>query len=998
MKRWGQSRKEAPQPKDLISSRTSSRFGLWNVRTMNEAGKAHQIATEMNNYKLDLLGICETRWKKSGECRLSSGQTVIYSGNLEDNAIHSEGVGIMLTGQAKQAMLGWKPLSSRLMTAEFRTTQKNIKLHVIVAYAPTNDKDQEVKESFYRQLENTVQNIPSSDMTIVMGDFNAKIGSNNTAYEEILGKQGLGDRNENGDFFVDFCASTGMVIGGSIFPHKRIHKTTWTSPDLQTENQIDHICINRRFRRSLQDVRVFRGADVASDHHLVVGKIKLKLKKHSTPPGRTKFNVELLKDPSIKEQFNVSIKNKFNVLQDLDEGTVDDVWGNIKEKLISTCKETLGHKERTHNKPWISLESQRLINKRKEKKAFVNRCKTRRMKTSAQKEYTEAMKDVKRSIRKDRRKYTEDLAREAEQAAGSGNSKRLYELTKQLAGKFKNTEVPIKNNEGRLLSSEEDQLERWREYFECLLNRPKPVTTVDIEEATTDLDISIEKPSILEIKSAIKKLKTGKAAGPDDIPPEILKADINTIADILRNIFDQVWESEKFPKDWREGYMVKIPKKGDLHDCNNYRGIMLLSVPGKVLSRIILERLKAAVEPEFREEQAGFRSQRSCADQIATLRIIVEQSNEWNASLYVNFVDFEKAFDSLDRDTLWKLMRHFGIPDKIVRLTRGMYQDMKCKVLVKGKLTDAFGVSTGVRQGCLLSPFLFLLAVDWLMKETTKGHRDGIQWSLFHQLEDLDFADDLALLSHSHTQMQNKTTRLNNLSSNLGLNIHIKKTKMLRINADNEPIILTDMPIEEVDGFTYLGSIIDKKGGTDEDIKARIQKARASFIMLRGIWKSKELNTRTKLRIFKTNVKTVLLYGSETWKLTTTSLQKLQSFVNRCLRQILGLKWFDMVRNKDLWERAQMKPIGEEIKAKRWKWIGHTLRRPATSTARQALTWNPQGHRKRGRPRMSWRRSVLADAKDMRKSWGELERVARDRSAWRKLVNGLCPTVSEHRG
>jgi len=228
------------------------------------------------------------------------------------------------------------------------------------------------------------------------------------------------------------------------------------------------------------------------------------------------------------------------------------------------------------------------------------------------------------------------------------------------------------------------------------------------------------------------------------------------------------------------------------------------------------------------------------------------------------------------------------------------------------------------------------------MKQTTMGHRDGIQWSLLRQLEDLDFADDLALLSHSNAQMQNKTTRLNNLASNLGLHIHKNKTKILRINAENEPITLADSPIEEVEGFTYLGSVLNKNGGTDEDIKGRIQKARTSFRMLRRIWKSKELNTRTKLRIFKTNVKTVLLYGSETWKLTTSSLQKLQSFINRCLRQILGLRWFDMVSNKDLWEKTRMIPIGEEIKTKRWKWIGHTLRRPATSTARQALTWNPQ--------------------------------------------------------
>ncbi|VDP19520.1 unnamed protein product [Schistosoma margrebowiei] len=108
--------------------------------------------------------------------------------------------------------------------------------------------------------------------------------------------------------------------------------------------------------------------------------------------------------------------------------------------------------------------------------------------------------------------------------------------------------------------------------------------------------------------------------------------------------------------------------------------------------------------------------ERSCTDQIATLRIIVEQSVEWNSSLYINFIDYEKAFDSVDRRTLWKLLRHYGVPEKIVNIIRNSYDGLQCKVVHGGQLTDAFEVRTGVRQGCLLSPFLFLLVVDWIFK------------------------------------------------------------------------------------------------------------------------------------------------------------------------------------------------------------------------------------------------------------------------------------------
>ena len=144
---------------------------------------------------------------------------------------------------------------------------------------------------------------------------------------------------------------------------------------------------------------------------------------------------------------------------------------------------------------------------------------------------------------------------------------------------------------------------------------------------------------------------------------------------------------------------------------------MLLSTPGKVLNRILLERMKEAVDPKLRDQQAGFRRNRSCADQIASLRIIVEQSLEWNSPpppppLYINFIDYEKAFDSADRKAMWKLLRHYGVPKKTISLIRCTFQDMSCKIAYAGQLSESFEVKTGVRQGCPLSLFLFLLAID----------------------------------------------------------------------------------------------------------------------------------------------------------------------------------------------------------------------------------------------------------------------------------------------
>nr|KAG5688556.1 hypothetical protein BaRGS_010191 [Batillaria attramentaria] len=757
----------------------------------------------------------------------------------------------MLAPEAQRALIGWEPVNSRIITAKFITKKKDIKLNIIQCYAPTNDAEEEKKDDFYQQLQTVIDRGGAKDMTILMGDFNAKIGSDNTGYENTMGTHGLGQMNENGERFADFCALNQLVIGGSIFPHKRIHKATWRSPDHVTENQIDHICISRKFRRSWRDVRVMRGAD------------KLEV--------------------------------------------------------------------------------------RKKKKTALNTSRTRRAKAKAQEEYTAADREVKRSTRKDKRDYIDNLANQAEEAAGQGNLKDLYQVTKKLAGKFQQTDKPVKDKNGHPLTTTEEQLKRWAEHFRELLNRPIPETPPDIPPAETELPINCDKPSKAEIRKAIMTLRSGKAAGPDEIPAEAIKADTETAVNMLHSLFSKIWEKEEVPAQWKEGIVIKLPKKGDLRDCSNYRGIMLLSVPGKVLNRILLERMREAVDPMLRDQQAGFRRNRSCADQIASLRIIVEQSLEWNSPLYINFIDYEKAFDSVDREALWKLLRHYGVPGKIISLIQCTYKDMSCRIAHAGQLSESFEVKTGVRQGCLLSPFLFLLVIDWIMKTTTTGRKNGIQWTLWAQLDDLDFADDLALLSHSHSQMQDKTTCLEATSAGTGLKINRRKTELMKINTTaNTPVTVGGEPIREVESFVYLGSVVDGQGGTDRDVTARIGKARAAMVMLKNIWASKVVSIRTKLRIFNSNVKSVLLYGCETWRTTKTMQQKIQTFLNTCLRRIFNIRWPEKIRNEELWERAGQEPAAKQILRRKWGWIGHTLRKPASSTTRQALTWNPQGKRKRG--------------------------------------------------
>ena len=165
--------------------------------------------------------------------------------------------------------------------------------------------------------------------------------------------------------------------------------------------------------------------------------------------------------------------------------------------------------------------------------------------------------------------------------------------------------------------------------------------------------------------------------------------------------------------------------------------------------------MKNTIDQTLRANQAGFRAKRSTTDHIATLRLIIEQSIEWQSGLIINFMDLKRAFDSIHRDSIWKLLKIYGLPQKFIKLNKVFYDNYKVKVIHNNQTTEAVKIEAGVKQGCILSPTIFLVVIDWVMKKATATKR-GIPWNVFHHLEDLDFADDISLLSQKVKDMQEK--------------------------------------------------------------------------------------------------------------------------------------------------------------------------------------------------------------------------------------------------
>ncbi|CAG2185440.1 unnamed protein product [Mytilus edulis] len=238
---------------------------------------------------------------------------------------------------------------------------------------------------------------------------------------------------------------------------------------MNTENQIDHVCISKKFRRSLQDVRVKRGADAATDHHLIVANVKLKLKKHQNIESTGKrFNISMLENKTKKSEFQIELKNRFSIFQNAAEEiiSIEDHWQEIK---------MLSHQLARHHK-------------------------TRSAKQSASREYTIANKDVRNSARRDKRAFVDKLTAEAEKAARANNIKALYDNIKLLTGKHQKGSRPVKSTEGKTLNTHERQMKRWVEHFNDVLNQDPPVRKADIPPSEELLAVDCKRPSTGEIK------------------------------------------------------------------------------------------------------------------------------------------------------------------------------------------------------------------------------------------------------------------------------------------------------------------------------------------------------------------------------------------------------------------------------------------------------------------------------------------------------------------
>jgi len=290
--------------------------------------------------------------------------------------------------------------------------------------------------------------------------------------------------------------------------------------------------------------------------------------------------------------------------------------------------------------------------------------------------------------------------------------------------------------------------------------------------------------------------------------------------------------------------------------------------------------------------------------------------------LFINFIDFRKAFDSIRKDAPWKVLFHYGIPEKLVKMIRLFYDGFSCSVTGNEKNEkDWFIVATGVRQGCNISPVLFIIILDYILKSSVKKSRCGLRWNLTAHMQYLAFADDICLFSTNQQGITNLTDYLAKSARKVGLIFNFQKTKVLKnLHAQVEQsVVCNSNELEYVDSFVYLGTRVDREGGAASDLMKRKAIASATYGRLGKLRQSRCLKTNIKLKIFNFNVMSVLLYGCETWKLNFGDSQPLKTFQQRCLTRILGVRWKERITNQEVLRLARQDDVARIAEQRRWR-------------------------------------------------------------------------------
>lgn len=939
-----------------------------NTRTLRTQESLLELEQSLGNIKCDILGISEMR-RLGEKIEERAGYILYQKGEIAGH----RGVGFLIKQPLKKYIQELIGISDRLAILNIKLPGYKKPWAIIQAYAPTEQADLPVLEAFYEELSLAIKSNADNHI-ILMGDFNAQIGTRQNIHEYVLGKFGYGKRSRNGQKLVEFLMEHNLSALNSFFKKNQRNKWTWISPDGSTKNEIDYIMSN--FPKTITDTTVISNLNFNTNHRMVRCSLRVSQPKMSRYHIKTNINHQP-RQPCPNKSNNIILKEVENQINNAQLNTTQKY--EILEKELQYLN-TRSSNNMKGNKPQFSEHTRQQINERKKLMTNQSRKENRNL-------ISDLSKKIRESIRKDRKvKRLKTLEYHIQKTGGVKKAlKELRESGKEWIPKLKKRSKTtairqnindLATNFYRQLYSKQDT-ETTRHYNEIAKEQTNRAT---YEPVAAILQCEVEK--------AIRSQKTEKSPGPDKITNELMRGTLEELTQILTTIFNEILLSGHIPEQWTKSHIILIHKKGDKENIENYRPISLMSNVYKVFAKIILERISALLDDQQPVEQAGFRKGFSTIDHIHTIKQVLEKCNEYNKKIYLAFIDYAKAFDSLNHKYIWESLEQQGIPNQYTNIIKTIYSNSKAKIQLE-TLGEEFIIQRGVRQGDPLSPKLFSAVLENIFRKLTwDKYGININGSKLHHLR---FADDLILLDEHPKNLESMINSLNEESIKVGLKMNTSKTKVMT-NTAKVTITVNNSALEYVEDYIYLGQVISTKDQMTKEINLRIASGWKKYWALKEIMKSKELGISMKRKTFNSCILPCLTYGCETWTLTKALREKLAVAQRAMERSLTGYKRQDKIRNNDLRSITKLTDVLTRVDQQKWRWTGHMMRDKLGKWSRKVTEWYPRdGKRNRGRQNSRWEDELKRTAGPY---W---RRVTQDRQQWKLLEEAFANRHAEVR-
>lgn len=952
-----------------LKNRHKTRLATWNLRGLLKPGKLEIVERSLCAAKITFAGLSEMHYSGSGHFTSSEGNFVCYAGN----------VGFWVAKEFSNTIRGYNTINDRIIT--LRLNARPTIVHLIQVYAPTSTASDEDVETFYGNLENVLRAIPNREITILMGDFNAKVGNTelDDHIRQTVGRFGIGVRNSRGERLIQFCLENGFSISNTMFSQHPRRLYTWISPDGKYRNQIDYIMIKNRWRSSIRLCKTLPGSDCGSDHQLLMCTFQQSFKKCQRTIHRTL--------PKITDAASFRTQVRQNIADDallLNPAPINPniIWQSLKRCITDAITQSQDGRNSIPRQPWMDPQTLYVIEQRRLLKASNLHAEDKITK------YNEYTRQIQRLCRRDKNNYIREICREIQSHFNCNTSRDLFQKIKLLTRKFKPKNWAVKDKEGNLVTDLDQVIMVWQQYCmdlyadnDYIKNRENNITQFE--------------PDILlsEVEDAINKLKSNKSPGIDAITADTLRFMGKEGLRIIHQLCQGIWSTGLWPDDWRTSVFIPLHKKGDTNNCDNYRLLALISHTSKIFLYILRSRLEHYLLWQISPEQAGFTRGRGTREQILNIRQIIEKSREFYTPTYLCFVDYSKAFDNIKWEKLWSILLSMGVPDHLVYLIQQLYDNNSARVRVNKCLSDEGATCKGVRQGCVLSPLLFNIYSEFIMRQVLEDWHGGVNIG-GTKLSNLRFADDTTLIAGSQEEILELLKRLEDVSALYGLNINYNKTKIMIIDREhnNYPETRSIGHCEVVNSFVYLGALIENTGGCECEIRRRIQLARSAMTQLNKIWRDRNITKQTKINLVSTLVFSIFLYASESWTVKEVDRRRIDAFEMWAWRRMLRVSWTAHRTNASILEEIRpSKRLSSIVYSRILKFFGHINR--SEHMERLIVQGKPEGSRRRGRSPNRW---VDITKKLLDVTLPQAAHMSSNRDKWRDAVKRAIQNIEPH--